>query len=223
MLTYAVGDIHGRADLLDALMAKIDAHAASRQRRLVFLGDYVDRGPASAAVLDRVRTLQRPEPTHVVCLKGNHEDMMLRAAGSEEWNALWLRNGGNATLRSFGVRRVAEVPADMLEWLAARPTSFEDERRCYVHAGLDPARDRLDQSDQDRLWIRDAFLARDHDFGRFVVHGHTPARDGRPDVRPHRVNVDTGAVYGGPLTAAIFDESEDAPVGFLQAGDRASW
>lgn len=219
MLTYAVGDIHGRADLLDALLAKIDAHAASRARRLVFLGDYVDRGPASSSVLNRVRLLQRHETLHVVCLKGNHEDMMLRAAaGNVEWDALWLRNGGDATLRSFGVRRVAEVPADMLDWLAARMTSFEDDRRCYVHAGLDPARDRLDQSDQDRLWIRDAFLAANHDFGKLVVHGHTPTRDGRPEIRPHRVNVDTGAVYGGPLTAAIFDEADDAPVGILQAG-----
>lgn len=219
MLTYAVGDIHGRADLLDALLGRIDAHAASRTRRLVFLGDYVDRGPQSASVLDRVRALQRRETVHVVCLKGNHEDMMLRAArGSGEWDAVWLRNGGDATLSSYGVGRVAEVPADMLDWLAARQTSFEDERRCYVHAGLDPARDRLDQSDRDRLWIREAFLAGDHDFGKLVVHGHTPTRDGRPEIRPHRVNVDTGAVYGGPLTAAIFDESEDAPVGFLQAG-----
>lgn len=219
MLTYAVGDVHGRADLLDALLGKIEAHAASRPRRLVFLGDYVDRGPASAEVLHRVRSLQRRETVHVVCLKGNHEDMMLRAAaGSEDWDAVWLRNGGDATLRSFGVRRAAQVPADMLDWLAARMTSFEDGRRCYVHAGLDPARDRLDQSDQDRLWIRDAFLARDHDFGKLVVHGHTPTRDGRPDIRAHRVNVDTGAVYGGPLTAAIFDGSDGAPVGFLQAG-----
>ena len=94
MLTYAVGDIHGRADLLDAMLAKVDAHAASRPRRLVFLGDYVDRGPASAAVLHRVRMLQRRDTIHVVCLKGNHEDMMLRAAGGEEWDALWRRNGG---------------------------------------------------------------------------------------------------------------------------------
>lgn len=219
MLTYAVGDVHGRADLLDALLGRIDAHAASRPRRLVFLGDYVDRGPASAPVLDRVRALQRRETLHVVCLKGNHEDMMLRAArGSGEWDAVWLRNGGDATLSSFGVARVADVPADMLDWLAARQTSFEDGRRCYVHAGLDPTRDRLDQSDRDRLWIREAFLAGDHDFGKLVVHGHTPTRDGRPEIRPHRVNVDTGAVYGGPLTAAIFDGSGDAPIGFLQAG-----
>ncbi len=219
MLTYAVGDVHGRADLLDTLLAKIDAHAAQRPRRLVFLGDYVDRGPASSSVLHRVRMLQRRETLHVVCLKGNHEDMMLRAAGgSEELDALWRRNGGDATLRSFGVRRIAEVPADMLDWLAARMTTFEDHRRCYVHAGLDPARGRLDQSDQDRLWIRDAFLVRDHDFGKLVVHGHTPTRDGRPDIRAHRVNVDTGAVYGGPLTAAIFDDAGDAAVGFLQAG-----
>ena len=218
MLTFAVGDIHGRADLLDALLDKIDAHAAERPRRLVFLGDYVDRGPASAPVLQRVRALQRREPVDVVCLKGNHEDMMLRAAGNEEWDALWLRNGGSSTLRSFEVRRIEDVPTDVVEWLAARPTSFEDDRRCYVHAGLNPARERLDQRDEDRLWIREAFLARDHDFGKLVVHGHTPSRDGRPEIRPHRVNVDTGAVYGGQLTAAIFDDAQDAPVGFIQAG-----
>lgn len=218
MLTVAVGDIHGRLDLLRDLLAQIDREVGRTPHRLVCLGDYVDRGPDSAGVVALLRQRQAcAPPGSVVCLQGNHEDMLLGALRGAERLALWLHNGGRDTLASFGVGRVEDLPGDVLRWLAACPTFYEDERRHYVHAGLNPAFDRASQSDYDRLWIRDPFLLTERDFGRYVVHGHTPVHHGKPDTRSRRVNLDTGAAYGGPLTAALFSEDRDPPVGFLQA------
>jgi serine/threonine protein phosphatase 1 len=216
MRTYAVGDIHGRRDLLDQLLADIEADAGAAPRRLVFLGDYIDRGFDSAGVIRAIRALETEDPDQVVALMGNHEDLLVRARSSEEWLETWLYNGGDAALRSFGVDRVEDVPADVIAWVAARPKVFEDEWRCFVHAGLDPSRHRHDQTDEDRLWIRQPFLQADHDFGKLVVHGHTPVRTGVPDLRRHRLNIDTAAVYGGRLTAAVFEGGRERPVGFLQ-------
>jgi serine/threonine protein phosphatase 1 len=216
MLTYSVGDIHGCLDLLVDLLGRIEADAAGRARRLVFLGDYIDRGPDSAGVIARLRELQAAEPDDVICLKGNHEDLMLRSIRRPDLLPVWLQNGGDAALDSFGCYDPAAIPADVVSWVAALPSHWEDERRVFVHAGLRPGRDRLDQTDRDRLWIREEFLQADYDFGKLVVHGHTPRLDGRPELWPHRVNLDTGAVYGGRLTAGIFSEEEPRPTGFLQ-------
>ena len=216
MLTYAVGDSHGCRELLDALLARIEADAAGREHRLVFLGDYVDRGPDSAGVVARMRSLQQAAPDRVVCLKGNHEDLMLRAAREPDDVALWLHNGGRETLDSYGARWVADLPRDDLDWLGTLPSRFEDEMRIYVHAGLRPGRALDAQRDHDLVWIRDEFLESGFDFGKLVVHGHTPRRDGRPDLRPFRVNIDTAAVYGGRLTAAAFEDGTSPPVRFLQ-------
>lgn len=218
MLTYAVGDVHGCLALLDDLLAKVATHAAGRPHRLVMLGDYVDRGTDSKGVVARIRSLGRPRGRDVVCLKGNHEDMLLQAAADPAALPGWLLNGGDATLASYGVADAAGIPAADRDWMAGLPTSFEDDRRCFVHAGLNPdVPERAAQSDGDRLWIREPFLESDRDFGRLVVHGHTPRRTGWPEVRRNRVNIDTAAVYGGRLTAAIFDDAADAPTGFLQA------
>lgn len=218
MRTFAIGDIHGCWTLLAILLARIDRAAGSEPCRIVCLGDYVDRGPDSAGVvaLLRARQVRAGEGTFV-CLTGNHEAMLLGARTRRDMARLWLANGGEETLASFGAGHVDDLPADVLAWFAGLPSVFEDARRCYVHAGLDPGRPRSDQSDEDRLWIRGRFLESDHDFGRYVVHGHTPLAGHRPDVRARRVNLDTGAVFGGRLTAAVFSDDEDAPVGFLQA------
>lgn len=218
MLTFAIGDIHGCLDLLVDLLARIDREAGPEPCRLVFLGDYVDRGPDSAGVLAALRARQAgAERGRVVCLQGNHEDMLLRACRRPEAVEHWLRNGGRETLASFGVRRAENLPGDVLAWIGRCPTVYEDEQRCYVHAGLNPAYDRASQRDVDRLWIRDEFLAAEHDFGCYVVHGHTPLPGGRPDVRRTRVNLDTAAVYGGTLTAAIFRDGAPGPASFLHA------
>lgn len=217
MLTYAVGDVHGRLDLLLDLLVRIEADADGRPHRFVFLGDYIDRGLDSAGVVACLRNLQDMRAADAVCLKGNHEALLLRAMQKPDATELWLYNGGDATLASYGAAGPRDLPDDVTAWLASCPTAYEDERRCYVHAGLKPARHRLQQSDHDRLWIREEFLSVDHDFGKFVVHGHTPQPSGQPDLRPFRVNLDTGAVYGGRLTAGIFTDAADAPVGFLQS------
>lgn len=215
MLTYAVGDIHGCRDLLDDLLAQIAADAGERPCRLVFVGDYIDRGPDSAGVVARLRDLQAERTGGVVCLMGNHEDLLLKALKRPEIMENWLYNGGGATLASYGVQDAGGLPPDVVDWVRSLPTSFEDERRCFVHAGLHPGAERDAQTDHDRLWIRDPFLSTECDFGRYVVHGHTPRQDGLPDVRRYRVNIDTAAVYGGRLTAAIFDDEAERPRGFL--------
>jgi serine/threonine protein phosphatase 1 len=214
--TYAIGDIHGRADLLVALLAAIRAaHPADRGCNLIFLGDLVDRGPESAKTIAIVRALQEgTEPGVVECLRGNHEQMMI------DWfrggDDLWLVNGGAATIDSFGAAAEDdEAFADAIAWMEASPTWRQDKAHIFVHAGLRPGRALDAQSDHDRLWIRDGFLDVDHDFGKHVVHGHTPRRDG-PERRAFRTNIDTGAVYGGALTAAVLEETSLKPRAFLR-------
>ncbi|VUD74060.1 Serine/threonine-protein phosphatase 1 [Methylobacterium symbioticum] len=215
-LTYAVGDIHGCADQLDRLLEGIETHAAGRPRRLVFLGDYIDRGPASARVIETLRKLHWREPDSVVCLMGNHEAMLLESLRTPGADAHWMVNGGLATLDSFGVEEPAALPSDVLDWIEALPTLHADARRWYVHAGFHPASPAPDPDARNRLWIREPFLTEDRDFGRHVVHGHTPQGGGRPEVRAYRTNLDTGAVYGGPLTAGVFTDRAAAAETFLQ-------
>lgn len=216
VLTYAIGDIHGCIDLLDALLDRIEAHANGRERRIVFLGDYIDRGPDSAAVLRTISRLQWSEPDHVTCLMGNHERMLLDTLVSEDSALHWLANGGEATLDSFGAREVADLPRSILDWIEGLPTLHADAAHWYVHAGLRPGVPALDSDDHDRLWIREPFLDLDHDFGRHVVHGHTPQRNGRPERLRYRTNLDTGAVYGGSLTAGVFTEAAGPAGTFIQ-------
>jgi serine/threonine protein phosphatase 1 len=215
-LTYAIGDVHGCAALLDALLERIERHAGDRAHRLVFLGDYVDRGPDSAAVLRTVSRLHWSDPQAVTCLMGNHERMLLDALARPEAAEHWLLNGGDATLRSFGARDAGGLPRDNLDWMEGLPTLHGDAARWYVHAGLRPGAGAEHTVPHDRLWIRELFLDGDHDFGRHVVHGHTPLRDGRPEVRRFRTNLDTGAVYGGALTAGVFSDAQGPALEFLR-------
>jgi serine/threonine protein phosphatase 1 len=217
MLTYAIGDIHGRHDLLQLLLRTVREHAQDSSYRLVFLGDYIDRGPESAAVLETVRSLQSALAGKVVCLMGNHEDMLLTAMDDPVAVYWWLRNGGDATLGSFGIEAPYEIPGEVLDWLRGLSTSFEDEARYFVHAGLRPGRPFAEQTDEDKLWIREPFLSIDYDFGKHVVHGHTPVMTARPEMRPYRTNLDTGAVFTGVLTAGIFTDEGEKPAGFLSA------
>ena len=103
-----------------------------------------------------------------------------------------------------------------MDWIASLPTIHEDERRIYVHAGLRPGAPAYDSDEQTRLWVREPFLSADYDFGKHVVHGHTPLRTARPDERRHRTNLDTGAVFGGPLTAGVFTSDWDNAMEYLQ-------
>jgi serine/threonine protein phosphatase 1 len=210
-LTYAVGDIHGCHDLLKRLLDDIhrDAERRGGAARIVFLGDYIDRGPNSKAVLSTLMAGPQRAGDDWICLIGNHEDLMLQAAQSRTLEAHWLFEGGAQTLASFG----GDIPANVRAWCAARPVTFDDGERLFVHAGVRPGIPIAQQLREDLLWIRDLFLSSSADHGRLVVHGHTPDLAG-PTVRPNRINLDTGAFRTGVLTAVVFAEGA---MEFLQA------
>ena len=219
-LTYAIGDVHGRSDLLGQALAWIEADAGPRPARVVFLGDYVDRGPDSKGVVETLMRGPRRPDHEWVPLKGNHDAMMAAAcAGVRPENVmLWFANGGVETLESYEpgwrMRRASlpgdVVPAEHVSFLRGLPCRFEDEARIFVHAGLRPGVPLAEQDEEDMLWIRDEFLRSDHDFGKLVVHGHTPNPDG-PELLPNRLNLDTGAVWTGRLTVAAFDPGARLP------------
>jgi serine/threonine protein phosphatase 1 len=215
--TYALSDIHGCLDKLERLVARCRADAGGEVAQFVFLGDYIDRGPDSRGVLEFVIGMQRNAPDRVICLAGNHEDMALNTIDEPGEADHWIaRNGGDKMLHSYGVTDPSKLPDDHVAWLRALKTHHDDGRRFFVHAGIDPSRPLDRQSRRDMLWMREPFLSDTRDYGRFIVHGHTPQKGGQPDLRVNRVNIDTAAVLGGPLTAAIFDDSKAEPIGFLQ-------
>jgi serine/threonine protein phosphatase 1 len=214
MLTYAIGDIHGTYTKLRNLLDHCREHRGGTEFRTVFLGDYVDRGRQSREVVELLIKTQAQAPDQVVCLKGNHEELLLSAAKDGE-HAPWLRNGGDMTLASYGAERADEILPAHLEWFASLPFSIADETRFFVHAGVRPGVPLPQQSKHDLLWIREPFLSDPRDHGLYVVHGHTPIESGVPELRRNRVNLDTGAYFGGPLTAAAFDESMVGPIAFI--------
>jgi len=215
--TYALSDIHGCLDKLRRLVARCEADAAGGAAKFMFLGDYIDRGPDSRGVIEFIMAMQARDPDGVICLIGNHEDMALNAIDDPREIDLWVhRNSGDKALASYGVAQPSELPADHVAWLRALKTHHDDGLRFFVHAGIDPSRPLDRQERHDMLWMREPFLSDTREFGRFVVHGHTPIRSGQPDLRSNRVNIDTAAVLGGPLTAAVFEGGKAEPVGFLQ-------
>lgn len=203
--TYAVGDIHGRFDLLSEALKAIAADSPEGGR-VVFLGDYIDRGAQSRQVLETL--MAGPPPGwRWKCLKGNHEDMMVAAIRGPDHADMWVGNGGAATLQSF-----ADAPASALEeaveWCDRLPISACDGRRIFVHAGVDPTKSVSDQTEAMLLWSR---LQKHQDCQHpegHIVHGHTPFRDG-PILLQGRSNIDTGAFWTGVLTVAVFDDDKD--------------
>lgn len=229
---YAVGDIHGCADLVLPLLDRIERHAAERgvdDPNLLFLGDYIDRGPASAEVLGILHGLSAHSPGRVVCLMGNHERMMLDFLDDPAAGPLWLRNGGVATLASYGIAPPSglrpdagalgdlaatlreSLPDGLEDWLRALPLSWRSGTVCAAHAGADPARDLDDQTEAALLWGHRDFRRRARTDGVWVVHGHTIVD--APTADSGRIAVDTGAVFTGRLTAAAL--SPDGRIGFL--------
>ena len=199
--TYAVGDIHGCHELFARLLDDIhrDADRRGGTARIVFLGDYIDRGPDSRSVLATLMAGPQRAGDEWICLTGNHEELMLQAATSETSATHWLRQGGGETLASFN----GVIPDDVRAWCAARPAMFDDGERLFVHAGVKPGVPIAEQSRRDLMWIRNEFLDSDAQHGRLIVHGHTPDLAG-PTVRHNRINLDTGAYLTGVLTAAVF-------------------
>lgn len=231
MRTYAIGDVHGCRDSLVDLLAEITHEPLFDwcQDRFVFLGDYVDRGPDTKGVLDVVMELQSSMPGSVTCLRGNHEDMMLDTHAGRSFD--WLSNGGYNTLKSFGVDAIAGVPPQYIDWIKSLKLFYQDEYRFYVHAGIDPW-DPLDQQiahpevyKNTWMWVRHEFLNKQRLYDKLIVHGHTvtpydsSAGHARcttaPNVLPNRVNVDTAAVFGGNLTAAVFDDKQRDMVKYI--------
>ena len=220
---YAVGDIHGRLDLLDRLLELIghDHAKAGGRAELVFLGDYVDRGPASAGVVERLATLAAglPQGLRPVFLRGNHEALMLDFLADGRRAQAWLTNGGVATLASYGVaidedaggaslaaaaRRLdAVLPASHRAFLDGLALHHSVGPYLFVHAGLRPGRALAEQNEEDLIWIRGPFLSATEPFEKFVVHGHSISA--APDLQSNRLGIDTGAFCTGCLTAAILD------------------
>lgn len=213
-VVYAVGDVHGCANLLDELIDRIELDRDARpaaQVLEIYLGDYIDRGPDSAGVVRRLRA--RADERKIVCLMGNHEAMLLDALNGSLDASHWLGNGGDATLASYGLRPTlfgssaaspfGSFPAADLAFLHSLRLTHRRGPYFFVHAGVRPGV-ALDQQDpQDLVWIRDDFLDYDGPLGAVVVHGHTPSRT--PEFRPNRINIDTGAVFTGRLTCLRID------------------
>lgn len=214
---YAIGDIHGSLRKLRTLMARCAQHARGREATFVFLGDYIDRGAESAGVVSYLIALQSRLRDRAIALKGNHEEFALGVVDAGTQVEHWLSQGGEVTLRSYGVADASALPRAHVDWFRSLPLSYDDGRRFFVHAGVNPDRPLDAQDENDMLWIREPFLSDPRDYGRLIVHGHTPLQNGAPDLRSNRLNLDTGAVFGGPLTAAIFAATQTGPIGFLQA------
>ena len=196
----AFGDIHGEVSALCRLLERLNLTSADT---LVFLGDYIDRGEDSRAVLDLLMDLERQYSC--VFLKGNHEDLFLTAYdGSETDWGLWLMNGGLKTLQDFD----SILPQDIyIDWIRRLRTSYETDTHYFVHAGVQPGKPPSESSDADRLWIREPFLSSAYDWGKVVVFGHT-VQFGGPLVQPNKIGIDTGAFVHrfGKLTCLVLPE-----------------
>jgi serine/threonine protein phosphatase 1 len=224
---YAVGDIHGSAHLLYTLFERIDDDLKARPTAdavQVFLGDYIDRGPTSRQVIDLLIARQRAH--NLILLKGNHEDLALRFLSDPNTLSQWKNIGGLNTILSYGVTPTRRddpqlqhavatafghsMPDSHRRFLQSLALSFACGDFFFAHAGVRPGIPLQEQSQHDLLWIREDFLLHEEDFGKVIVHGHTPARD--PDVRPNRINIDTGAYATGRLTCLVLEGDQ---MGFL--------
>lgn len=220
---YAIGDVHGRADLLEQAFEKIEKDRSLRSFDTcyeVYLGDYVDRGPASKGALDLL--IARTKNPGVVALRGNHEDVMLGTLEHPDALEKWRSVGGAETMMSYGLSgdlgksRVSElelfanwldvVPESHRTFLAGLNHSISIGDYFFAHAGVRPGISLEQQKPRDLMWIREEFLKSNKWHGKYIVHGHTPTE--RPDLRLNRMGIDTGAYITGKLTCLKLFESE---------------
>ncbi|MBW1898754.1 MAG: serine/threonine protein phosphatase [Deltaproteobacteria bacterium] len=195
---FAIGDIHGRMDKLNTLMDKIDIDF--EMDTLVFLGDYIDRGPSSFEVISFLITLKE-KYENIIFLKGNHEEMLENyIAGIDRFT--YLSNGGRQTIDSYMRRGHISgkelIPEDHIDFFKRLDLFYQTDNYIFVHAGLREKIVLQDQLQDDLLWIRQKFIKSNYDFGKRVIFGHTPLAE--PLVQPNKIGVDTGAVYGNKLT-----------------------
>jgi serine/threonine protein phosphatase 1 len=224
-----IGDIHGCPATLDELLDRV---APGCEDTLVFLGDYIDRGPDSPGVIDRLRTLHAALP-NTIFLRGNHDAMLLDflSAGTTGYGAAYLHpaNGGRSTLEQYGCARAAldlceltshapsgsvledisaAIPHSHIEFLLSTLLRHETDDVLCVHAGISPEKSLDQQTSDDLLWIRAPFVSMPHTLPQLIVYGHTPTHDcdfqPRWDLENRKVGIDTGCVYGGALTALIW-------------------
>ena len=224
-MIYAIGDIHGELPLLEELIDEIrwDAHQkADKQHKLVFIGDYVDRGLHSREVIDRV--IGGVDGFETICLRGNHEQMFMDFVESPTLEKAKSLDrdfvGGKETLQSYDIDladlieilgnegeitgHLAAIPDAHMRWMANLPHWHFEEGYCFVHAGVRPGVDVRAQQERDALWIRGDFTDSDHDHGSMIVHGHTTSRE--PELKSNRINIDTGACLFGTLTAVALEK-----------------
>lgn len=216
-IVYAIGDIHGRLDLLKLAADAIMDDLAGRSGRVICLGDYVDRGPDSKGVIEFLMGAQRDGA--MTCLKGNHEDMLVDSCMHGRDEGMWLGNGGMATIASYG----GEIDPDHVAWMASLPTIVEAAGRVFVHAGLMPGAPLEGQEDDVVMWIRDRFLLAERDFIGWphIVHGHTPSHPWKtdpaePELLAWRTNLDTAAFHTGVLTVGVFEGDGGPPARVLR-------
>ncbi|MCC3303867.1 metallophosphoesterase family protein [Sneathiella sp. HT1-7] len=219
---YVIGDIHGRKDLLSSLLERIAADQAQRKEmaaHLIFLGDYVDRGPDSSGVLDMLIELKKSD-MNVITLKGNHESAMTSFLQGPMRGKRWLHYGGDATLRSYGIdlplaamteEKIREagkklkknLPDSHLQFISSLEASYMMGDYLFVHAGIEPDRALDDQKEHDLLWIRDEFLEHTGLFDKVIVHGHSIIPE--PEFKENRIGIDTGAFYSNILTCLVLE------------------
>jgi serine/threonine protein phosphatase 1 len=224
---YAIGDVHGRADLLDRVLSRIDAHVAAHPvvRPIhLLVGDYIDRGPASREVVDLLINCEQGR--EMVLLRGNHDVFVKDFMQNPDVLNDWRRIGGLETLMSYGLnppmnadaavqKELATelksvVPPSHLKFFDGLESSFGCGGYFFAHAGVRPGIPLAKQKDDDLLWIRDDFLLHEEDFGKIVVHGHTPVRE--IDIRTNRINIDTGAYATGRLSCLVMEGSNVEPL-----------
>jgi serine/threonine protein phosphatase 1 len=220
---YVIGDIHGCAELLDRMICKITNDLAARpvpDSLVVTVGDYVDRGSDSRGVVDRL--LGNPFPTKFIALRGNHEVLLDDFLRNPQTGESWRYVGGIETMESYGISvgqlirgkqyvsaahvLAQAIPAAHFNFFASLRSSLSVGRYFICHAGVRPGLSLEQQKEEDLLWIREPFLTSRADFGKIVVHGHTPVA--LPEVLPNRINVDTGAFMTGRLTCAVLEDDE---------------
>ncbi len=232
-MIYAIGDIHGQVTMLRALLDKLYALPLHDEDTLVFIGDYIDRGEDSKAVIETLIQLKR-ERTDTVFLRGNHEQLMLDARSGpppqpspaegfvlhSEPTIHWIESGGAHTLHNYDIQDYLHwwesIPEAHWQFIQETQLEYITPRYHFVHAGLLPPGEtwwETDRTDVDpRLWIREQFLRSEADFaGRIVVFGHSPQMSGKPLLQPNKIGIDTGAAFGGMLTCAVFAPNAKQP------------